>query len=62
LAKKPRACLEYILAHELAHLRVPTHSERFIALMDRHMPNWQIHRAALNQLPVRHEDWAFWKR
>jgi predicted metal-dependent hydrolase len=62
LAKKPKECLEYILAHELAHLRVPTHSERFIALMDRHMPNWQIHRAALNQLPVRHEEWAFWKR
>lgn len=59
LAKKPRECLEYILVHELAHLRAPTHDERFIALMDRHMPNWQSYRAALNRLPVRHEEWGY---
>jgi predicted metal-dependent hydrolase len=59
LAKKPRECLEYVLVHELAHLRVPTHNERFVALMDRHMPNWEVHRAALNRLPVRHEEWGY---
>lgn len=59
LAKKPREHLEYILVHELTHLRIPTHDERFIALMDRHMPNWQFHRAALNQLPVRYEEWSW---
>lgn len=59
LAKKPRACLEYIIVHELAHLLEPTHNERFLALMDRFMPRWQSHRETLNRLPVRHESWAY---
>jgi predicted metal-dependent hydrolase len=33
LAKKPRACLEYILLHELVHLLEPTHNDRFTPLM-----------------------------
>lgn len=59
LAKKPRECLEYIVVHEMAHLLEPTHNQRFVALMDRFMPKWQFHRAALNRLPVRHESWGY---
>jgi predicted metal-dependent hydrolase len=59
LAKKPRECLEYILVHELVHLIEPTHNARFVALMDKYMPRWQDHRAALNRLPVRHEEWGY---
>lgn len=59
LAKKPVECLEYILVHELVHLLEPTHNERFVALMDLYLPNWQQLRAQLNRLPVRHEDWGY---
>lgn len=59
LAKKPRECLEYIVVHEMAHLLEPTHNARFIALMDGFMPNWRLRRSHLNQLPVRHEEWAY---
>jgi type I restriction enzyme M protein len=59
LAKKPRECLEYIVVHEMAHLLEPTHNAHFIALMDRFMPNWRLRRDQLNQLPVRHEHWAY---
>ena len=59
LARKPRECLEYILVHELAHLLEPTHNARFIALMDRIMPNWQLRRRQLNQLPVRYDEWTY---
>lgn len=59
LAKKPLECLEYIVVHELAHLIEPTHTQRFIALMDRFMPKWQFYRQALNRLPVRHETWGY---
>ena len=38
LAKKPAECLEYIVVHEMVHLLEPTHNARFIALMDRFMP------------------------
>ncbi len=57
LAKKPRACLEYILVHELVHLREPTHNARFVALMDRLLPSWRHQRQVLNRLPLRHEEW-----
>jgi len=56
LAKKPPECLEYILVHELVHLLEPTHNARFIAHMDRLMPEWRHRRDELNRLPVPHED------
>ena len=59
LAKKPIQCLEYIVVHEMMHLLEPTHNARFIALMDRFMPQWQERRQLLNLLPVRHEDWEY---
>jgi predicted metal-dependent hydrolase len=59
LAKKPPACLEYVVVHEMAHLLEPTHNRRFVALMDQFMPNWRFHRAELNRLPIRHETWTY---
>lgn len=59
LARKPPECLEYILVHEMVHLLEPTHNARFVALMDQFMPRWKFHRAELNRLPVRHEDWDY---
>jgi len=59
LAKKPRECLEYIVVHELAHLRERTHGPRFVAIMDRMLPNWRETRELLNRLPARHESWVY---
>jgi predicted metal-dependent hydrolase len=59
LARKPTQCLEYMVVHELAHLLESTHNPRFVALMDRFLPNWQTVRQALNRLPVRHEEWEY---
>lgn len=55
LAKKPRECLEYILIHELIHLREPTHGLRFFELMDAILPGWETRRRELNRLPLRQE-------
>lgn len=55
LAKKPPACLDYILLHELVHLREPGHGQGFINTMDRLMPRWRDQKAALNRLPLREE-------
>lgn len=57
LARKPMEYLEYILIHELAHLREPTHGPRFLALLDAALPQWRQLRTALNSLPLRHADW-----
>ncbi len=59
LARKPKKCLEYIVVHEMVHLLEPTHNTRFIGLMDRFMPHWELYRQELNMLPVRHEDWVY---
>ena len=57
LVKKPKDLLEYVVVHEMIHLTEPTHSERFLKLITRHYPAWQIARAELNELPLAPEVW-----
>ena len=57
LAKKPLACLEYVLVHELAHLIEPTHNGRFRAILNRHLPQWPHLRDDLNRAPLADVDW-----
>jgi len=59
LAKKPAECLEYIVVHELVHLLEPTHSARFVRLLDQFIPQWEFYREVLNRLPVRRETWSY---
>lgn len=59
LAKKPPACLEYIVVHEMVHLLERSHNQRFTELMDEHLPLWRKYREELNRLPVRHELWNY---
>ncbi len=47
LAKKPLACLEYVIIHELVHLYERGHNAKFRAYMDQFYPNW---RSIKNQL------------
>ena len=57
LVKKPKDLLEYVVVHELLHLKVPTHSERFVTLLDRHYPSWREARQELNELPLAADAW-----
>ena len=59
LAKKPVQCLEYIVVHELAHLITRHHDERFVATLDKHLPQWRAHRATLNAAPLSHSRWSY---
>lgn len=59
LAKKPPESLEYIIVHELAHLRERNHNDRFVAIMDGCLPKWRILRDELNRAPLVHEDWGY---
>ena len=49
LIHSKRECIEYVVMHELAHLKVPNHGKDFIALMDRYMPCWKDLREELNK-------------
>lgn len=57
LIKKPHACLEYVLVHELVHLRAATHDASFLRRMDRHLPTWRRRRSELNATPLAQESW-----
>lgn len=59
LAKKPPECLEYLVVHELAHLLVRHHDDRFHGLMDRHLPRWRVIRKILNRGPLANERWEY---
>jgi len=52
LAKKPLECIEYIVVHEMVHLMERNHNKRFVLLMDRYYPNWQVQKKVLNELPI----------
>lgn len=49
LAKRPPECLEYVILHELAHLRVRNHGPEFKKILDMYMPGWRAVRKRLNQ-------------
>ncbi len=57
LVKKPKDLLEYVIVHEMAHLLEPTHSERFITILQENYPTWREARAELNELPLSAESW-----
>jgi len=59
LAKKPIECLEYVILHELAHLKVHNHSKDFVAIMDQYMPYWRETKKLLNDSKLDYYEEAF---
>lgn len=57
LAKKPKDLLEYVIVHEMVHLLEPTHSGRFVRILEKNYPAWREARAELNELPLAVESW-----
>ena len=49
LALAPADVVDYVVVHELCHLRVPNHSRQFWALLEQHRPRWRDRRAWLRE-------------
>ena len=43
LVDREAGFIDFVIAHELLHLRVPNHGKLFKALMNAHVPNWKRH-------------------
>lgn len=50
LAGTPRELVEYVVVHELTHLKTHGHGPEFQALMDARLPEWRTLRKRLNHL------------
>lgn len=59
LIKKPIECVEYIVVHELVHLKVRNHNNKFVAYMNHFLPEWKQLKAELNKMPVSHVEWTY---
>jgi len=59
LAKKPKECIEYVIAHELVHLLERSHNQRYVKFMNQFMPKWRFYRDELNSLPYSHVNWGY---
>lgn len=49
LAQHPPECLEYVILHELTHLRIRNHSTEFYAAVAQYMPDWKQRKKLLNK-------------
>ena len=49
LVLAPPDVVDYVVVHELCHLRVPNHSRVFWTLLERHRPHWRQQRAWLRE-------------
>lgn len=49
LARVPKECIEYVVVHELTHLKIQNHSKVFEFLLGQQIPNWMSLRKKLNE-------------
>lgn len=52
LVKLPISCIDYVVAHELVHLKIPNHSPAFWRMLTRVMPDWRRWRDRLWMVEV----------
>jgi predicted metal-dependent hydrolase len=48
LVKAPRTCIDYVLRHELCHLRIHNHSKAFYRLLAKQLPEWKTIKQRLD--------------
>ncbi len=50
LVRAPRACIDYVIVHELCHLEHPHHGPQFWALVERLVPDWRRRARLLERM------------
>lgn len=49
LVKTPSPCIDYVILHELCHLRILNHSQDFYRLLTKVCSDWKIQKKRLNE-------------
>lgn len=49
LAKRPEGLLDYVVLHEMVHLKERLHNDRFRSFLDKHMPDWRNREGELKK-------------
>lgn len=49
LIRAPRPCIEYVITHELCHMKHRDHSTRFFKQLELVMPDWQARKRRLEE-------------
>lgn len=49
IIEKPLMCLDYLVLHEVAHIKEPSHNQDFKNFLSKYMPDWKIFRKMLKK-------------
>jgi predicted metal-dependent hydrolase len=49
LVRAPSACIDYVIAHEICHLKFPRHDQAFYGLLTQVCPNWRMVKERLEE-------------
>ena len=49
LVRAPREAIDYVIVHELCHLRHHHHGPAFYRLLDRYVPDWKVIKPRLDR-------------
>ncbi len=52
LIKSPLYCIDYVIMHELCHLKDHTHSQKYYRLLAKFMPDWERRKERLERAVV----------
>lgn len=52
LVKVPIHCVDYVVVHELCHLKIHDHSPAFYRLLGRCMPDWELRKKRLEEFRI----------
>lgn len=47
LIHTPKECIDYVIVHELCHLKHKKHDQNFFSLLEKHHPNWKVTKEKL---------------
>ncbi|SJM96243.1 conserved hypothetical protein [Crenothrix polyspora] len=50
LVAAPKDCIDYVITHELCHLKEHNHGQAFYRLLTAAMPDWELRRKRLNEM------------